>query len=275
METPKVGLLTLSNPAHERAVQFFVNDLENAGIEVEVSESIFENTTPSQRAEIWNDMIASNKFDYIIDVSGGDLASLTLPFLNFELYAKSRTTFCGYSDLTCVLNALYQSSGKPCLLFQPCGHHPFEQVENWLLYQNGKELFTWECQPLIPGTLNGLVLGGNVRCLLKTAGTFYFPNVDGKVLFLESNSGSINRIAAYFGQLSQMGIFDRIQGIMLGQFTQLDDAYGYGESSKILVDLLKETTLQEWNLPVWRTPEIGHSSDSKALWIGKNLRIKE
>lgn len=272
MNSLKVGLLTLSNPARKDYLQPFILKLEQNGIFVTLSDLVYSSTTPLQRATEWNTMMQSQEYDYVIDVSGGDLASLTLPFLDYEAYKNTRTWFCGYSDLTCVLNALVSITGKPAILFQPVGHRPFEEIVQWLHGQDTRSLFTWQCDPLLEGHLDGKVCGGNIRCLLKTAGTPYFPQVQDQVLFLESNSGNPARILAYFGQLQQMGVFEQVQGIMLGQFTQLDDAFGYAGSSQLLKDML-EGLLAGQQLPVWRTPAIGHSADSKALWVGKKLII--
>ena len=67
-----------------------------------------------------------------------------------------------------------------------------------------------------------IAVGGNIRCLLKLAGTPYWPDMRGKVLVL----GSFKRRDAsdrhLSDQLQQMGVFDQVQGILLGTFTQLD-----------------------------------------------------
>lgn len=34
--------------------------------------------------------------------------------------------------------------------------------------------------------MQGIVVGGNIRCLLKLAGTEYWPDMNGKILLLES-----------------------------------------------------------------------------------------
>ena len=61
--------------------------------------------------------------------------------------------------------------------------------------------------------MEGIVVGGNIRCLLKLAGTEYWPNMDGKILFLEAYGGEVSQIAALFTQLEQMGVFKQVEGI--------------------------------------------------------------
>lgn len=274
MEDIKVGLLTLSNPAHKATVEEFSFRLERSGIEVEESPLLYESCSAKERAEIFNTMMKENKYDFIIDVSGGDLASVTLPYLDFEAYGKSKSIFVGYSDLTSVCNGLNQICHKPTLWFQPVFHHPFTNVVDWL--KGNKEesgLFRFETEDINYGLLEGEMIGGNIRCLLKTAGTPYFPDVEGKVLFLEGNSGDYSRVYAYLAQLFQMGVFSKIKGLLFGQFTQLDDAYGYETSTKMLMQILEEMC-GSINMPVYRTRQIGHSRDSKACWIGRKVIIR-
>ena len=42
------------------------------------------------------------------------------------------------------------------------------------------------CKFLQGSKMQGIVVGGNIRCLLKLAGTEYWPDMNGKILLLES-----------------------------------------------------------------------------------------
>jgi len=71
-------------------------------------------------------------------------------------------------------------------------------------------------------SMQGVVVGGNIRCLLKLAGTEYFPDIQGKILLLEARSGQVPQMVTYLNQLKQMGVFDKVSGILLGTFTEMD-----------------------------------------------------
>ena len=114
--------------------------------------------------------------------------------------------------------------------------------------------------------MEGVVIGGNIRCLLKLAGTPYWPDVRGKLLLLEAMSGRTERIASYLAELSQLGVFEEACGILLGTFLELEremDAQG-------LIRLVKEYA---GDIPMAVTGEIGHRSDSKAIMIGNGISI--
>ena len=76
--------------------------------------------TAKERAKILMDAYQDPDIVGIFDLSGGDLANEILDFLDYEAIAKARKPFWGYSDLTCLLNAIYartvacqEDCGKP------------------------------------------------------------------------------------------------------------------------------------------------------------------
>ena len=62
--------------------------------------------------------------------------------------------------------------------------------------------------------MEGILAGGNLRCFLKLAGTPYFPDLTGKILFLESLGGGPELLASLLSQLGQLGVFQKISGLL-------------------------------------------------------------
>ncbi len=116
--------------------------------------------------------------------------------------------------------------------------------------------------------INGIVVGGNIRCFLKLAGTPYFPDLQDKVLFLESFGGEAPQMITYFHQLKQMGAFDKISGLLLGTFTKFEEN-NHSDIVKLIQPIIHNS-----NLPIAKTNLVGHHSDSKCLIIGKEIHIK-
>lgn len=237
----KIGFIGLSNPCQDKErIQQTAQLLEQWGHQVDVSPIIGQSTTGKERAKIFNDWMGV--YDCLFDISGGDLANETIPYLDLKKYQKARTTFFGYSDLTCVLNVL--GAYRTCGLFQICGNKNLEDIKNYLEDQE-----------------NSLFLhqgwGGNIRCLLKLAGTSFFPDLEGKSLFLESRSGNEYRIRTFFMQLEMMGIFDKVSHVFLGEFTELND-------NKVLSNIVSSYT-KAYTTGLC----FGHSMDSKGIWIGE------
>ena len=221
-----------------------------------------------ERAQALMDFYRDDTVKGIFDISGGDIANGILPYLDYGAIAACDKIFWGYSDLTTIINAIYAKAGRPSALYQICNFmydHAEEQQENFknTVFGNNETLFQFPYAFLQGTAMKGVVVGGNVRCFLKLAGTPYFPDLTDKILLLESLGGTAPQMLTYFSQLQQLGAFKQVRGILLGTFTQM-------EQEKCKPDvwtLLKRFITPE--LPVAKTAFIGHGTDSRAVMVGK------
>ena len=115
--------------------------------------------------------------------------------------------------------------------------------------------------------MEGIVVGGNIRCLLKLAGTPYWPDMREKILLLEAWGGKMPQMVTYLSQLSQMGVFKKVNGILLGTFTKMETDNCQPDMAQLVLEFAEKKT------PVAKTPLIGHGSDSKAIRIGHRLKL--
>jgi muramoyltetrapeptide carboxypeptidase LdcA involved in peptidoglycan recycling len=109
---------------------------------------------------------------------------------------------------------------------------------------------------------------GNIRCFLKLAGTEFLPDPSGKIIFLESLGGRVNRIASLVAQIQQIGCFNVCSGLILGSFTELE----HHNELPILEEYIKEVTKQS-NIPIVKTDELGHGDNCKGIMIGKRIDL--
>ena len=116
--------------------------------------------------------------------------------------------------------------------------------------------------------IEGTVVGGNIRCLLKLAGTKYMPDFTNKVLFLESMGGEAGLMSAFLNQLKQIGAFDKIQGLILGTFSKMQENNVSPTIEELVVKIVNNP-----NLPIAKTEEISHGANSKCIIIGKNITL--
>ena len=276
----KVGIVACSNGQRKEwkeQNEQLVDVLNIMGIETVLSPHIMSKTdefsgTDEERAadlmKFWTD----DSIDAIYDISGGDLANGILKYLDYDLIAKSDKMFWGYSDLTTVINAIFAMTGKSSVLYQIKNMVYSKsdlQQKRFSSYLSGKEseLLDFNYDFIQGNQMEGIIVGGNIRCLLKLAGTKYWPDVNDKILLLESLGGESGQIATLFSQLEHMGVFDQVDGVLLGTFTEYEKA----DLELSVFDLLKMHINS--TLPVARTREIGHGNDSKAIIIGKNILL--
>lgn len=210
----------------------------------------------------------------VFDVSGGTLAGEVLDFVDFELLGEEAKALFGYSNLTSVLNVLAERCGLRTGLYNVMNLHydksggQLERFRRCFMEEGDDELFTFEATCVGGDGAEGVVMGGNLRSLLQLAGTRFWPDLQGRILFLESLGGDGRRVESMLWQLRQMGVFRQVRAVLLGQFTELERQAGAGSAAPLLLRVCDQP-----NLPIWKTSDIGHRASSRALWIGGRVRL--
>jgi muramoyltetrapeptide carboxypeptidase LdcA involved in peptidoglycan recycling len=271
----KAGIIACSNGLQEQRqadMELLKKVMRSMGIELIFGKYIFESEriypgNGKLRAEELMKLYQNPEITDIFDVSGGDMANEVLEELDFEWIGKSGITFWGYSDLTTVLNAIYTMTGKQSVLYQIrhlTGKYGDVQKER---FWNQSELFEIDYQFLQGSDFEGILVGGNIRCFLKLSGTRYFPDMTGKILLLEAMGGEVPQMVTFLSQLKQLGVFEKISGIVLGTFSKMEE-----EGCEPTIEELVKAFAGK-KLPIVKTREIGHGSDAKAIIIGKEYKF--
>lgn len=276
----KIGIVCCSNGqpvGNKDQIDTLERVLYSMGFVPVFSDYIYAGDSPFsgtgiQRAKALMDFYQDDSIEDIFDISGGDLANEVLPYLDYEMIGRTRKRFWGYSDLTTVINAIYSQTGNPSVLYQIRNlvrEHGQAQIHDFsqTMLNGGQDLFDFEYGFIQGNHMNGIVIGGNIRCLLKLAGTRYWPDMTGKILLLESLGGKVPQMVTYLNQLSQIGVFEKINGILLGTFTTME-ADQCTPAMPALVRRFAGKTL-----PIAVTPQLGHAPDSKAIIIGQEMTL--
>lgn len=278
----KVGIVACSN-GQKTEYEEQIKALEKALVAMEMQpvfsqhiyerESVFSGTA-KERADALMQMYEDEEITEIFDISGGDIANGILPYLDYERIAKCDKRFWGYSDLTTVVNAIYAKTEKPSVLYQVKNlvwDESGQQVENFrnTMIEDGDDLFHLDYHFIQQQKMQGVVVGGNIRCFLKLAGTDYMPDLTGKILLLESLGGTVAQMETYLCQLQQLGAFEKVAGILLGTFTEMES----NQCQPTIEMLVKRIAGNQ--LPIAMTKEIGHGTNSKAILIGQTLTFEQ
>lgn len=278
----QVGIVACSNalaPNDGDEITRLTNVLAGLGLNPVLSPYIFAQNAVSsgsgkQRADVLNSFYKNDSIKAIFDVSGGDLANELLCGIDFDLIRHNPKPFFGYSDLTTIIDAIYTKTGAPSYLYQVrclVWEEGIRQTADFAnsLFHGGDDLFRIGWRFLRGAEVDGVVVGGNIRCLLKLAGTPYLPDFRNKVLFLESYSGGVARMTTYLNQLKQMGVFNEISGLLLGTFTRMEENREKPDIAELVADVVGDR-----DFPIARTEDVGHRNTSKCLVIGKRYTIR-
>lgn len=279
----KIGVISCSNGLnikHKNIIDELKLNLKSLDIEMVEGDTLYAKEynlfsgTGEEKARALEKLFLDKDIKMIFDISGGDLANEVLDFLDFNLIKENPKPFFGYSDLTVLLNAIYSQCHIATYNYQLrnlIGKFKEEQMQNFKAsFIEGKEdIFNLDYKWINGSHLEGIVVGGNIRCLLKLAGTKYMPDFKDKILFLESFSGNSAKMVTYITQYKNLGVFNEVKGIILGEFTEMERE----DLKPDIVEILKRV-IGEINIPILKTRDLGHGADAKCIPIGKYLIFK-
>lgn len=256
-----------------------IKKLESLGFKVRVSEHakgkyFYSSGTPEERVADLHKMFEDPQVKAVLMSIGGETANEILPLLDFELIKDNPKIFLGMSDGTTLLSAITDKTGLvtfygPDLIYSfgiqkntekfneqilKClteGKAEFKQLNN--LTNDKGEPIPSEWQNIRSGKVKGRLVGGYLEIILYLLGANYLNNIDGSILFLESmEPASTNHTRLQY--LKMMGVFDKINGLILGYFPNIkDDMRYYRSIGDIILELTKDK-----KFPILQINELGH-----------------
>ncbi len=278
-----VGIVSPSAPVTEDVRTRFekgVEFLNTCGFEVKVARNALKNTlgysaTPREKADDINSMFEDAGVNAIICSQGGSNANTVLPLLNFDAIKNNPKIFLGISDITVLLNAIYKETGLITFHgndviwgfggdYTEYDVHEFKQrlVEGTIgeIPHNSK----WKC--IKEGVAEGVLVGGNLNCMNKLAGTQYLPHFKDTILFLESfgKKSTPAHVECELHRLRQMGVFKQIKGMWIGY---------YNHESNISYEDIVINAVKEYEFPVLKCDDFGHNTPNTTIPIGCKVTL--
>ncbi|MGL5823141.1 MAG: S66 family peptidase [Sarcina sp.] len=284
-ENDTVAFFAASNglsPFSENNIYSLKELLESFGLKVLFGNNLFAidknnpfNEDAKTKGENLTKLFADRNIKAIFDISGGDLSNSILDYLDFDIIKRNPKPFFGYSDISTILNAIYKKCGFPTfyynlknLLSKDTKDIQINLFKESLMGESNK-LFKFDNKFISGKSIRGIVVGGNIRCTLKLAGTTFQPNFANKILFLEAYSGNAAKIYTYLHQYKQIGAFDNLKGIILGEFTEME----MNNITPTVEEMLNSILGKEHSIPICKTCELGHSSNAKLIVIGGSCTV--
>jgi muramoyltetrapeptide carboxypeptidase len=288
-----IGLVSPANATFEREpLKIAIESLQALGFKVKPGPFVAARRGPfagtdAQRAGDINAMFADDSVAGLLAVTGGSGCNRIVDKLDYELIRRKPKFFGGFSDLTCLVNALHRKTGLVAF------HCPVAASE-WNDYsvQNFKAiamnaeaavLRNPEVKPvddlvvreeriatIRAGRAQGPLVGGNLTVLASLAGTPYFPDCRGAILFLEDINEYIYRIDRCLSTLRLNGALSQVAGVVLGHFTKCEPGEGYGS---LTLDEVFDDYFLPLNVPVFRGAAIGHIKRKLTVPVGAPAEI--
>jgi muramoyltetrapeptide carboxypeptidase len=120
---------------------------------------------------------------------------------------------------------------------------------------------------VIPGRVQGPLIGGNLEVFSRLIGTPYLPDVAGAILFFEDLGERPYRIDRLLAHLDLAGIFSAAAGVLIGDFSGCREPEATRANSPTAEDVLVDR-LGRLPIPVALGATFGHGTRNRALPYG-------
>ncbi|MGM0845134.1 MAG: S66 family peptidase [Bacillota bacterium] len=256
-----------------------------------------------ERAEEVNEFIRNKEVKAIISTIGGTNSNSLLPYLDYQTLKTQPKVIMGYSDVTALLLGIYSKTGmttfygpaivpsfgefpemlpkgreyfeKTVMKCQPSPYTleiPSEWTEERLDWRNQtrekKMKFNTGWKSLRSGKAKGKLIGGNLNTMSGFMASDYFPELTGAILFIEDSFKDMAIQERSLSMLKVAGVFDKIEGLIVGKHEYFDDSNAPFTFEDLLVEVLGDR-----DIPILINVDIGHTFPSHVFPIGIEAEI--
>ena len=226
--------------------------------------------SPQEKADQIHRAYADPDIDLIMAQRGGYSAMKSLPFIDFDLIKKHPKILAGFSDLSALLNPIYQHTGVVTLhapmvinLDKPTAF-TLDSFMNAVHGYPEKNLFKRAPVKVYhPGIATGILKGGNLITLTALIDTNWELETDNSILFLEDVDEKLHQVDRYLTQWILAGKFKGVKAVILGDFR--------GIKSRQVYEIL--SSQMELDFPVVHCPYVGHVADKITMPIGAEVEL--
>lgn len=257
--------------AFDRGVQFL-----KARYEVRFDDRIFaqqgylagdDDRRHHELVEALNDTDA----DAIVAARGGYGSTRLLERLDTSLVRQANKRLVGFSDIT-ALHALWSRAALESLhapMVAWLGNADEMQRVQWVAALERTYTTLNDLTPIsdVSEAIQGPLVGGNLAVLAALVGTPYAPPLTGAVLFLEDVGEAPYRVDRTLTTLRHAGWFDRVAGVLLGEFVACT-----GKHAVSIESVLKDR-LGSLSVPVLSGAPSGHGVHNRALPFGHLVEL--
>lgn len=241
------------------------------------NEHFYFSGTDEERLQDLQMMLDDPTVDAILMGRGGYGLSRIIDLLDFTTFIQKPKWVCGFSDITVLHNHIHAQLGIPTLHSPMCGAFTPESansdyIKNFFAALTGESLF-YHAPPSDfnrHGMAEGILTGGNLAILAHLTGSPSEADTDGKILFIEDIGEHLYQIDRLMLNLKRAGKLDRLKGLIVGSFTEVEDTERpFGQTvEEIISDKVKE-----YDYPVCFNFPCGHQEINYSLTLGMNHRL--
>jgi muramoyltetrapeptide carboxypeptidase len=279
-----IGIVAPASIETEENIEIGIGRLNSFGFKVKKGKHIYDKWgyfagEDKDRACDIMDMFKDKEVKMVLCIRGGYGAMRLLPYLDFNKIRRNPKIFMGYSDITLLLNSLYEKEGL--ITF----HGPM--LNSKLFINETKECFLStviegykgyciknpEDLPMnsnMDKSVEGRIVGGNLSLVCSSLGTAYEINTKNKILFLEDIDEEPYKIDRMLTQLILSRKLQQCKGFILGQFTNCEEQH---KDNRFSLNEVIADRILKLNKPTLMNLMCGHNDPKLILPIGAKAKL--
>ena len=278
-----IGVVAPSNPIINENIEETEQAkeiIEKLGFKVKFSKNLFSNkngysASAKEKAEDIKEMFKDKDVKMVWCAKGGENSNSTFDYLDFEMIKQNPKIVCGYSDITSLTNIIAEKTGLvtfsgtnfKTIATDETDYSLKEVLKRFLdgSLEFGKNEFGYKT--IQEGSVEGELIGGNLSLTRAMVAGKYSIDFTDKILFLEELGFETGPalVSNYLYYMKQNGVFNKIRGIWLGNYTH--------ESGITLEQILLDTLGNEFKGPIIKSENFGHIEQKTVIPIGVMAQI--
>lgn len=233
--------------------------------------------TDEQRIQDFQEALDNPEIKAIIAGRGGYGCVRIIDSIDFSTFQKNPKWIVGFSDITAIHSHIQNQFQIPTIhgqmvkSFLETTEESLESLYNALFGKSVDITYTQSTYPNRDGKGKGILTGGNLALLQSVLASPSDVNFDAKILFIEDVGESHYNIDRMLWTLKRSSKLNKLQGLIVGGFTELRDSDpAFGQSFQdIIMDKVRE-----FDYPVAFDFPAGHIEDNRALVFGQKVELK-
>jgi muramoyltetrapeptide carboxypeptidase len=280
-----VAVVCASSPVHEQEhLESGLRAIESVGLKAEVFATARDDgsmydylaSDDEQRVADLTRALTDPRYAAVFLACGGYGAQRTLQKMDWsKVDPRAPKIVVGYSDVTALLEAIAVKLGWVSL-FGPmvaCGgfwqgpdEYDFKELMK-LLYtpSSVRELSFPDFRTIVPGTAQGLTLGGTATLIAANFGTDTTYPAKDAILFLEDVDEYPFRLDRIITQIRRSSYLNGVAGILLGTFSECGDP---AHTDQMLAERFGDL-----GVPVLAGANLGHNCEMQTYPVGIPARL--
>lgn len=278
----KIGIMAAARKITSSELEKAIQIIKNQSFEVVLGNSI--NVANNQfagnddlRANDLQQMLNNPDIKAILFARGGYGSVRIIDKIDFSIFKKNPKWLVGYSDITVFHCHINKNIGVETLH----ASMPINFAENtedsinslFSSLKGEKIIFNFPSNNILnrDGIAETEIIGGNLSVLYSLLASKSFPDLNGKILFIEDLDEYLYHIDRMMVALKRAGAFNNLAGLIVGGMTMMNDNnIPFGKNAEEII----RDVVDEYDFPIAFGFPAGHFNDNRAIIMGAKYKLQ-